>query len=53
MADEIHQLKGLRLDNSVAIVAEVDEWTKSMDGKYLQTSTMVKQLIIITTEKKS
>jgi transposase len=44
MADEIHQLKELRLDNSVAIVAEIDKWMELMDGKYLQTSTMGKAI---------
>jgi transposase len=52
MADEIHQLKDLRLDNSVAIVAEIDEWIKAMDGKYLQTSTMGKAISYYYNRKK-
>jgi transposase len=44
MADEIHQLKTLRLDNSVNIVRSIDEWTESMDGKYLDSSSMGKAI---------
>ena len=44
MADEVHHLKELRLDNSVSIVAEIDKWMEMMDGKYLQPSTMGKAI---------
>jgi transposase len=44
MADEIHQLKYLRLDNSVNIVNSIDEWIESMDGKYLDSSSMGKAI---------
>ena len=35
MADEVYQLKEIRLDNSVSVVKEIDRWIESMDGKYL------------------
>lgn len=44
MADEVHQLKDIRLDNSVPIVKEIDSWIKSMDGKFLNTSSMGKAI---------
>jgi len=44
MADEIHQLKDLRLDNSVNIVNEIDKWIDSMDGKFLNSSSMGKAI---------
>jgi transposase len=44
MADEVHQLKEIRLDNSVSIVKEIDKWIESMDGKFLDTSSMGKAI---------
>ena len=44
MADEVHQLKEIRLDNSVAIVREIDKWIEAMDGKYLDSSSMGKAI---------
>jgi transposase len=44
MAREIHQLKEVRLDNSVLIVKEIDSWIESMDGKFLDTSSMGKAI---------
>lgn len=44
MADEVHQLKEIRLDNSVPIVKEIDKWIESMDGKYLDSSSMGKAI---------
>jgi transposase len=44
MADELHQLKELRLDNSVKIVQEFDAWIASMDGKFLDTSSIGKAI---------
>jgi transposase len=44
MADEVHQLKTLRLDNSVNIVKSIDEWIESMDAKYLDSSSMGKAI---------
>jgi len=38
MADEVHQLKDIRLDNSTKIVELIDDWIDSMDGHYLNTS---------------
>ncbi|MDA9189653.1 IS66 family transposase [bacterium] len=44
MADEIHELKELRHDNSVLIVKEIDAWIESMDGKFLESSSMGKAI---------
>lgn len=44
MADEVHQLKEVRLDNSVSIVQEIDKWIESMDGKFLDSSSMGKAI---------
>lgn len=44
MADEIHELKDLRLDNSVGIVREIDVWIESMDGRFLDSSSMGKAI---------
>tara|TARA_Y100000782_G_C10136003_1_gene244984 strand:- start:421 stop:1173 length:753 start_codon:yes stop_codon:yes gene_type:complete len=44
MADEVHELKSIRLDNSVSIVKEIDFWIESMDGKFLDTSSMGKAI---------
>ena len=44
MADEVHQLKEIRLDNSISIVYEIDRWIESMDGKYLDSSSMGKAI---------
>ena len=44
MADEIHHLKEVRLDNSVVVVKEIDRWVDSMDGKYLDTSSLGKAI---------
>ena len=44
MADEVHQLKEIRLDNSIPIVKEIDQWIESMDGKYLDSSSMGKAI---------
>ncbi len=44
MADEVHQLKEIRLDNSVSIVNEIDKWIESMDGKFLNSSSMGKAI---------
>lgn len=44
LADELHQLKDLRLDNSIAIVKEIDFWIESMDGKFLPSTTMGKAI---------
>jgi transposase len=51
MADNIHHLKEIRLDNSVSIVKEIDTWTESMDGKYLDTSSMGKAINYYTNRK--
>ena len=44
MADQLSQLKDLRIDNSVSIVREIDKWIKSMDEKYLDSSSMGKAI---------
>lgn len=44
IADEVHQLKEIRLDNSVSVVKEIDRWIESMDGKYLDSSSMGKAI---------
>lgn len=44
MAEEIYQLKEVRLDNSVSIVKELDKWIGSMDGKFLDSSSMGKAI---------
>lgn len=44
MADEVHHLKDIRLDNSVSIVQEIDEWIESMDGKFLNSTSMGKAI---------
>ncbi len=44
MADEIHELKEIRLDHSVPIIKEIDTWIKSMDGNFLNTSSMGKAI---------
>jgi len=44
MADELHELKNLRVDNSVAIVKEIDQWIESMDGYYLNSGSMGKAI---------
>ena len=52
MASEVHQLKDLRLDNSVSIVKEFDAWIDSMDGKFLDTSSIGKAIIYYNGRKK-
>jgi transposase len=44
MADNLFKLKDLRLDNSVKIVKAIDEWIDSMDGKFLDTSSLGKAI---------
>jgi len=52
MADEVHELKDIRLDNSVSIVKEIDQWIKSMDGGFLNTSSMGKAINYYENRKK-
>jgi len=52
MADEVHELKEVRLDNSVPIVKEIDLWIESMDGKFLNTSSMGKAINYYENRKK-
>jgi len=44
MADEIVDLKNLRADNSVNIVKKIDQWIESMDGKFLDSTSMGKAI---------
>ena len=44
MADEVHELLDLRHDNSKSIVKKIDEWIVSMDGKFLNESSMGKAI---------
>ncbi|PIK13968.1 IS66 family transposase [Halobacteriovorax sp. JY17] len=44
MADDLHSLKEVRLDNLTSIVKEIDSWIKSMDGKFLDTSSLGKAI---------
>lgn len=44
MADEVHELLDLRHDNSKPIVKKIDEWIESMDGNYLDSSTLGKAI---------
>jgi len=44
MADELHDLKEVRLDNSVSIVKDIDTWIDSMDGKFLDSSSLGKAI---------
>jgi transposase len=52
MADEVHELKDIRLDNSVSIVEEIDRWIDSMDGNFLDTSSMGKAINYYENRKK-
>jgi hypothetical protein len=52
MADQVHQLKEIRLDNSVSIVQRIDSWIESMDGKFLETSSMGKAINYYENRKK-
>ena len=44
MADEVYELLDLRHDNSKAIVEKIDTWIVSMDGKFLNESSMGKAI---------
>ena len=44
MADELHELKKVRLENSISIVQEIDSWIESMDGKFLDSSSLGKAI---------
>jgi transposase len=44
MAENLQQLKEVRLDNSIRIVEKIDSWIDSMDGKYLASSSMGKAI---------
>lgn len=52
MADEVHQLREIRLDNSVKVVMLIDEWVDSMDGHFLNTSSMGKAINYYLNRKK-
>jgi transposase len=44
MAEKIQDLKKLRDDYSKEIIKEIDDWIESMDGKYLDSSSMGKAI---------
>ena len=44
MADDICNIRDLRHDNSKKIIEEIDKWIESMDGKFLESSSLGKAI---------
>jgi transposase len=44
MADDICNIRDLRHDNSKKIVKKIDSWIESMDGKFLESSSLGKAI---------
>ena len=51
-AQSLDELKILRETKTHKVVKEIDQWIESMDGKYLESSSMGRRLIITLVERK-